>query len=128
MTTEPKFTQSMTMHLNGGNKFSELHYDVERDGAPTKIKRYTRTSGRPRYVKTDDFFACGDARFDILETKGVGMAAWLAEHSAPSSVSETATPQESADASTPPAEQPSSGVSRAEPSPVNSEDPNVRCS
>jgi hypothetical protein len=34
-----KFTQRMTMHLNGGRKFSELHYAILADGKPTNLKR-----------------------------------------------------------------------------------------
>lgn len=80
------FTQRMTMHLNGGSKFSELHYDILADGKPTNLKRSTRTSGRPKYIKTDDvIYDKGDPDnpekcFDVLAAKGVGLVAWLEAH------------------------------------------------
>ena len=69
------------MHMNGGSKFSELHHDVYRDGEKTEIKRHTRTNGSPKYLKTEDIFACGEDWFDMLETKGVGLQEWLEKHS-----------------------------------------------
>ena len=77
----PRFTAKMHMHLNGGSDYSELHYKVLRDGQETQITRHTRTSGHPGYLKTHDFFQCDDAVFDLLESKGVGLIAWLEEHS-----------------------------------------------
>lgn len=74
------FTQRMTMHLNGGSKFSELRFDILADGKPTTLKRVTRTNGRPKYMKTQDLFwdTCDpDAFFDMLAAKGVGVTAWL---------------------------------------------------
>lgn len=74
---EPVLTQTMTMHLNGGSKFSELRYKILADGANTGITRYTRTNGSPKYLKTVDALVNGNESFDILATKGVGMKEWL---------------------------------------------------
>jgi len=78
-----KFTQRMTMHLNGGSKFSELRYEILADDKPTTLKRTTRTSGSPKYLKTQDVIwdtrdpDAPEAIFDVLATKGVGMTEWL---------------------------------------------------
>jgi hypothetical protein len=69
--------QRMTMHLNGGSEFSQLHYEVLADGKPTGITRVTITDGSPRYKKTKDEFISGDESFDVMETKGVGLKEWL---------------------------------------------------
>lgn len=81
--TRPVFTQSMTMHLNGGSTYSELQFAVYRNGVKTPITRLTRTDGRPKYTKTVDVLVCGNEVFDIMETKGVGMMEWLIAHSEP---------------------------------------------
>jgi hypothetical protein len=75
--SEAKLTQHMTMHLNGGGEFSELHYEIHADGKPTGITRRTRTDGRPKYRITADEMHCGDECFDILATKGAGMIDWI---------------------------------------------------
>ena len=75
-----KFTQQMTRHLNGGSKFSELHYRVYADGVETPITRHKRTNGSPNYLITVDVFVCGDDRFDVRETKGAGLTDWLIAH------------------------------------------------
>jgi phosphoglycolate phosphatase-like HAD superfamily hydrolase len=78
-----KFTQHMVMHMNGGSKFSELHYDVYADGAKTSIRHFRATNGRPKYLITDDVFVCGDDRFDNLAAKGNGLMDWLEAHTGP---------------------------------------------
>jgi hypothetical protein len=84
-----KFTQRMTMHLNGGDKFSELRYDILADGKPTNLKRVTRTNGRPKYLKTQDVIWDTTkpddpaAAFDVLATKGVGLQEWLEANAKP---------------------------------------------
>ena len=75
-----KFTQQMAMHLNGGGKFSELHYHIFADGMPTNLTRRTRTDGSPRYMKTIDTISDGEKEFDVLATRGIGMEGWLNEH------------------------------------------------
>jgi hypothetical protein len=80
---EPKLTQQMTMHLNGGSKFSELHHRIYADGVETNITRHKRTDGSPRYLITQDVFRCGDEEFDVMATKGVGMKEWLLAHVSP---------------------------------------------
>jgi hypothetical protein len=82
----PNFTQSMSMHLNGGEKFSQLNFKIFRDGQPTDIVRITCTSGSPKYLKTVDEFRCGDDTFDVLETRGTGLSEWLDAHSKPAEV------------------------------------------
>ncbi len=79
----PKLTQKMTMHLNGGSKFSELHFKILADGNETGIKRCTRTNGSPKYLKTVDVLRCGDEEFDVLSAKGVGMVDWILAHIKP---------------------------------------------
>ena len=76
-----KFTQRLTMHLNGGKKFSERRYDLFADGKSTNLKRVTRTIGSPRHLVSVDVIL--DVRnpdnpveFDLLETN-VGLQAWL---------------------------------------------------
>jgi hypothetical protein len=79
-TKAPVWTQQMVMHLNGGSKFSQLNYDLFRDGENTGIVRITRTNGSPKYLNTIDKFidsADGDSEFDVLATRGVGMKEWL---------------------------------------------------
>lgn len=71
------WTQKMTMHLNGGSRFSQLNFDLYADGEPTGILRITRTSGSPKYLKTVDKLCDGSEEFDILENRGVGMMGWL---------------------------------------------------
>ncbi len=72
------WTQKLALHLNGGSKFSQLNFELFRDGKPTGIVRITRTSGsRSGYLKTVDEIQNGDATFDILATRGAGMIAWL---------------------------------------------------
>lgn len=80
MIAKPVLTQSMTMHLNGGDKFSELHYKIQADGKDTGITRHTRTDGSPEYLKTIDALRCGGEEFDILATKGVGAKEWILAH------------------------------------------------
>jgi hypothetical protein len=81
-----KFTQQLTMHLNGGREFSELHYDILADGKRTNLKRHTRTDGSPRYLKTIDVIyeatKADDpaAQFDMLATRGAGLQEWLEAH------------------------------------------------
>jgi hypothetical protein len=77
--SKPRLTQHL-MHLNGGNKFSELHYEIRADGAPTGIKRYRRTDGSPKYLVTADIFACGKETFDVIQTRGIGADEWLRAH------------------------------------------------
>jgi hypothetical protein len=80
---KPKFTQSMTMHLNGGKSYSELHFRVYVDGCETPITRHKRTNGSPRYLITDDNFVCGEDRFDNFVARGVGLREWLIAHCNP---------------------------------------------
>ncbi len=70
MSETPKFTQRMTLHLNGGSEFSELHYVVLADGEETKITRHTRTDGSPRYNIVADEMHFGSDTFDFLKDKG----------------------------------------------------------
>lgn len=77
-----KFTESMTLHLNGGSKFSELHSRVSGDGRELPIMHRRRTDGSPKYLITDDVFHCTacDAEFDRLAAEGAGLVDWLTEH------------------------------------------------
>jgi hypothetical protein len=76
----PVLTQRMTMHLNGGSEFSELHYAIFADGVDAGITRHTRTDGRPKYLITHDLFRCGEEEFDVLATRGVGAKEWILAH------------------------------------------------
>lgn len=64
-----KFTQQMTMHLQGEG-FSSLQYDVLADGQPTGIVHLIRTSGSPRYETEADEFHFGEETLDRLKTDG----------------------------------------------------------
>ena len=76
------FTQTLKMHLNGGNKFSALVYNVMRDGKPTGITRTKRTNGSPQYLIEVDMFVAEDkSEFDNLAARGLGLTEWLEEHS-----------------------------------------------
>jgi hypothetical protein len=75
-----RWTQRMTMHLNGGSEWSGLTFAVFCDDEPTDIVRVTRTNGSPEYLKTVDQLQCGDEVFDILATKGEGVLIWLEAH------------------------------------------------
>lgn len=78
-----KFTQKLSMHLNGGKTFSELQHNIFADGKATNLKRCVRTNGRPKYLKTMDVIWDATrpndptASFDVLATQGVGMQEWL---------------------------------------------------
>ncbi len=74
------YTQKMTMHLNGGNTFSELHYSILADGVETGITRHTRTYGSPHYLKIADELHAGEDTFDVLANRAVGMIAWIESH------------------------------------------------
>lgn len=80
MNDKPVLTQSMTMHMNGGSKFSELHFKILADGKETGIKRYRCTDGSPNYLITDDLLTAGEETFDVLATKGSGMTDWILAH------------------------------------------------
>lgn len=84
MKTEPKITGEMTLHLNGGSKFSSLHYKVLVDGKETGINRLTRTNGRPNYKKISDELYFNDETFDLLKAKGQGIKEWILERFNPS--------------------------------------------
>lgn len=78
--SKPVLTQQMTMHMNGGSKFSELHFQIYADGAPTKIRRCKTTNGRPEYLITSDTFSCGEDTFDNLAARGKGLEEWVLAH------------------------------------------------
>jgi hypothetical protein len=78
--SKPELRQRMTLHLNGGREFSELHYEITADGKPTGITRRVRTSGSPQYLKTVDELQAGDDGFDVLMTKGAGLMEWIEAH------------------------------------------------
>ena len=78
--SKPSLTQQMTIHMNGGSKFSELHYQIYADGVPTRIRRCKQTNGRPEYLITVDVFSCGDDQFDNLAARGDGLEEWLLAH------------------------------------------------
>lgn len=75
-----KFTQQMTMHLNGGSKFTQLNYAIFADGKPTNLTRTTRTGGSPQYLKTMDCIGDGNEVFDVLSARGVGVEDWVNAH------------------------------------------------
>ncbi len=79
----PRLTQRMTTHLNGGSKFSELHYAILADGEETGIRRYRITDGSPKYLITSDVLTDGAETFDVLATKGVGLIDWILAHLKP---------------------------------------------
>lgn len=84
---KPKFTQRMTLHLNGGSDFSRLNYDVMRNDKQTVIKRYMVTDGSPDYKKTQDIFVASHGKddhiWDVLVQKADGLEDWLEKHYKP---------------------------------------------
>ena len=89
---KPSFAQVMTMHVNGGSKYSELHYRIYSDGEPTAITRHKRTGGRPRYLIEMDVFRCGEAEFDNLAARGRGLMEWVTAQHAATKAAKEATP------------------------------------
>ncbi len=75
-----KFTKSMSMHLNGGSNFSELHYSIKKDGKPTNAVQVTITDGSPRYLITSDLIVAGEEVYDMKEKRGAGVLDWLEKH------------------------------------------------
>ena len=65
--SDVRLTQIMTLHLNGGPDFSELHYDILANGKKTGVTRHKRTSGSPRYRITADEFHHGEDMFDFID-------------------------------------------------------------
>lgn len=81
MSDDPVFTERMTMHLNGGSEFSELHFRVLVDGHETPIRHHRRTDGSPKYRITDDVFACAcGAELDRRADPRASLRDWLREH------------------------------------------------
>ena len=76
---KPVFTEQMTLHVNGGDSYSQLHYDVYRDGKKTNVTHHVATDGSPKYLITADEFHCGEETFDRKATNGKGLVAWLTE-------------------------------------------------
>lgn len=73
----PKLTQSLTMHLNGGSEWSELHHKILSDGKETGITHHVRTDGSPHYKILADEFHFGEETFDMLKEKGVDVREWI---------------------------------------------------
>lgn len=72
----PKLTLQMTLHLNGGNKFSELHYKILADGKETGITKHVRTNGKPKYIVTNSEFHFNDEVFDLMK-EPAGAIEWI---------------------------------------------------
>lgn len=73
----PTLTQRMTRHINGGSKFSELHYEILADGEPTGITLYERTDGSPQYRYTARELRYGDETLDLMDRDGSDPVAWV---------------------------------------------------
>ncbi len=73
--TKKGWTKSMTLHMNGGSEFSELHYKILHDGKESGITQHIRTDGSPDYKEVANEFHAGEATFDLLKDKGLD--AWL---------------------------------------------------
>ena len=76
-TNKPKLTQRMTMHLNGGSKWSELHYEVLADGEPTGVTIHKRTNGSPDYRYTAFEVHAGEETLDVLKAPPGSMLDWI---------------------------------------------------
>ncbi|HSH45086.1 MAG TPA: hypothetical protein VK966_04480 [Longimicrobiales bacterium] len=76
---KPKLTQRMKMHLNGGSKFSELHYEILADGEPTGITLHECTDGRPEYRYTARELHHGDETLDLMAEDCPDPLAWIHE-------------------------------------------------
>ena len=75
-----KLRKRMTAHLNGGPKFSELHYRVTYDGKDTPLSHHRRTDGRPSYKITQDEWHNDEDQSDWLDAMGKSgdeVMAWL---------------------------------------------------
>lgn len=85
MTEEqkPSITQRMSLHLNGGSKFSQLNYDIFVNDKPTGIARITRTDGSPKYKKTSDTLYFKDEEYDILGLGAKGAWNWILDRARP---------------------------------------------
>jgi len=80
-TPKPEWTQEMSMHLNSGNKFSQLNYRLYRDGKFSGIIRITRTGGSPKYLKTvDELQAANGEVYDALNGREGSMLDWCEAH------------------------------------------------
>jgi hypothetical protein len=75
--SEPQLTQRMTLHLNGGNKFSQLHYEVLANGEPTGVTIHKYTDGSPNYKYTGFFVRCGDEELDVLADRKTNIEEWI---------------------------------------------------
>lgn len=74
---KPILTRRMTMHLNGGSKFSELHYEILADGQKTGITLHERTNGRPHYRYTARELHFGEETLDLMKPEGEDPEAWI---------------------------------------------------
>ena len=81
--SKPQLTQHMTLHLNGGSKFSELHYAIHADGEPTGITLHKRTDGRPEYRYTDVVLRDGEVEVDLLAEDAPDAVEWIYGRLAP---------------------------------------------
>jgi phosphoribosylformylglycinamidine (FGAM) synthase-like enzyme len=75
--SEPELTTKLTMHVNGGSKFSELHYEVLADKQPTGITIHKRTDGSPNYRYTAFEVQCGEETLDVLKAPNGAMKRWI---------------------------------------------------
>jgi hypothetical protein len=70
-------TTRLTLHLNGGSKFSERHEDILADGEPTGMTMHTRTDGSPEYRITVKEIHDGDATLDMLDPDSDDAETWV---------------------------------------------------
>lgn len=70
----------MSMHLNGGDKFSQLNFRLYRNKVFSGIIRITRTGGSPKYLKTvDELQAVNGDTYDVLAKRGLDLN-WCESH------------------------------------------------
>lgn len=70
----------MTLHLNGGDKFSEIHYVVTLDGKETKMTWHTKTNGSPHYEVVADELHFGDDTFNRFTDENFYERKTMAHH------------------------------------------------
>ena len=73
----PVLTKHMTLHMNGGSKFSELHYEIRADGKPTGITLHERTNGSPQYKYTAREMHFGPDTLDLMEKGHPDVTEWI---------------------------------------------------
>ncbi len=71
--------QHLTLHLNGGEEFSEMHYVLWVGGKVTKITKHVQTNGSPEYKIMISELHFGDDTLDLLISSQNQLTKWIEE-------------------------------------------------